>query len=72
LVIEPAYGLVGLSAVFELNKSEAALLTGFPVGRNGQIRNRADYGEVSPQLLFGDIKRKIPDVKTNTHFVLFI
>jgi hypothetical protein len=72
LVIEPAYGLVGLSAVFELNKSEAALLTGFPVVRDEQVRKRADYGEEFPQLRFRDIKRKIPDVKTNTHCVLFI
>jgi hypothetical protein len=72
LVIETADGLIGLSAVFELKKSEAALLTGFPVSRNRQVRKWANSGEVLSQLRFGDIERKIPDVKTNTHCALFI
>jgi len=69
LLVEAAYGFLGLGPYAELHEGEPARLPGIAVRRQMNGHERADGGEVLTQLRLGHVKGEIPHKKAYCHTV---
>jgi hypothetical protein len=66
------YSFLGVGPFAKLHECEPARLSGVAVGGESKGNERADYGEVGPQLSLGHVIREVPNKKAHSHYVLLL